>query len=258
MAEGFLVVGRATTGAFLGGWAAVRCGGAGVDPALGGADRVGDGAVAVGTRRAGEVGLSGAGGAGRAGRAGGVAAGGATVAEVWGGRLALADPLSAAVRAGALAGPTGHAAGRLAAVPSARGPSRSAGSSRGVVLVAILVQPAHADSGRRVALVIGNGAYHNAVHLPNPTNDAKAVAAALRRLDFEVIEAVDLDQPDMLAMVDGFSAELEGAETGLFFYAGHGLQVNGQNYLVPIDARLQREAQVKLQTLPLDTVLETM
>ena len=106
------------------------------------------------------------------------------------------------------------------------------------------VQPALADTGRRVALVIGNGAYQNALHLPNPPNDAKAVAEALRGLDFEVIEAVDLDQPDMLARLDEFSAKLEGADTGLFYYAGHGLQVGGENYLVPIDARLQREAQV--------------
>ncbi len=117
---------------------------------------------------------------------------------------------------------------------------------------------AHADSGRRVALVVGNGAYQNALHLPNPPNDAKAVATALRGLDFEVIEAVDLDQPDMIAKVDEFSAKLEGADAGLFFYAGHGLQVGGENYLVPIDARLQREAQVRLQTLPLQTVLATM
>ena len=115
-----------------------------------------------------------------------------------------------------------------------------------------------ADTGRRVALVIGNGAYQNALHLPNPPNDAKAVAEALRGLGFEVIDAVDLDQPDMLAKVDDFSAKLEGADTGLFYYAGHGLQVGGENYLVPIDARLQREAQIRLQTLPLQTVLATM
>ena len=126
------------------------------------------------------------------------------------------------------------------------------------LLLAASSSLAYADTGRRVALVIGNGAYQNAAHLPNPPNDARAVAEALRGLDFEVIEAVDLDQPDMLARVDEFSARLEGADTGLFYYAGHGLQVAGENYLVPIDARLQREAQVRLQTLPLQTVLATM
>ena len=115
-----------------------------------------------------------------------------------------------------------------------------------------------ADPGRRVALVVGNGAYQNAPALPNPPNDARAVAEALRGLGFEVIEATDLDQPAMLDQVDAFSARLEGAEAGLFYYAGHGLQVGGENYLVPIDARLQREAQVRLQTLPLQTVLATM
>jgi uncharacterized caspase-like protein len=113
-----------------------------------------------------------------------------------------------------------------------------------------------ADTGRRVALVVGNGAYQNAPALHNPANDAKA--EALRGLGFEVIEATDLDQPAMLDQVDEFSAKLEGAEAGLFYYAGHGLQVGGENYLVPVDARLQREAQVRLQTLPLQTVLATM
>ena len=109
-----------------------------------------------------------------------------------------------------------------------------------------------------MALVIGNGAYQNAPKLPNPARDAKAVADALRGLDFEVIEAVDLDQPDMQARLDEFSGRLEGADTGLFYYAGHGLQVGGENFLVPIDARLQREAQVFYQTTPLETVLRTM
>ena len=127
-----------------------------------------------------------------------------------------------------------------------------------LALLLVTSNLAYADTGRRVALVIGNGAYQNAVHLPNPPNDAQAVAEALRGLDFEVIEAVDLDQPDMLSKVDDFSAKLEGADTGLFYYAGHGLQVGGENYLVPIDARLKREAQVRLQTLPLQTVLATM
>ena len=127
-----------------------------------------------------------------------------------------------------------------------------------LALLCFLVSGANADTGRRVALVIGNGAYQNAPKLPNPAADAKAVADALRGLDFEVIEAVDLDQPDMQARLDEFSGRLEGADTGLFYYAGHGLQVGGENFLVPIDARLQREAQVFYQTTPLETVLRTM
>ncbi|MFO1049967.1 MAG: caspase family protein [Geminicoccaceae bacterium] len=126
------------------------------------------------------------------------------------------------------------------------------------LLGCVLAAAAHADAGRRVALVIGNGGYQNAPALPNPASDARALAESLRGLSFEVIEAEDLDQPDMLARLDEFAGKLKGADTGLFFYAGHGLQVAGENYLVPVDARLQREAQVPLQTVPLAQVLARM
>ena len=121
-----------------------------------------------------------------------------------------------------------------------------------------LAAAANAAEGRRVALVVGNGAYAETAALPNPPNDARAVAAALRDLGFEILEATDLDHPAMLATLAGFAERLEGAAVGLFFYAGHGLQVAGENYLVPVDARLNREAQVRLQTVPLQTVLQTM
>jgi formylglycine-generating enzyme required for sulfatase activity/uncharacterized caspase-like protein len=127
-----------------------------------------------------------------------------------------------------------------------------------LIPLVVLAPVAHAASAKRIALIIGNGSYQNAPKLPNPANDARAVAEALRGLDFAVIEATDLDQPDMLARLDEFAGRLEGAEVGLFYYAGHGLQVTGENYLVPIDARLQREAQVRLQTVPLETVLAAM
>jgi uncharacterized caspase-like protein len=128
------------------------------------------------------------------------------------------------------------------------------------VLLAVLVCAA-APAGaveRRVALVVGNGAYAETAALPNPPNDARAVAATLRDLGFEVLEATDLDHAGMQAALGGFADRLQGAAVGLFFYAGHGLQVAGENYLVPVDARLGREAQVRLQTLPLQTVLDTM
>jgi uncharacterized caspase-like protein len=86
--------------------------------------------------------------------------------------------------------------------------------------------------------------------LPNPPNDARAVAAALRGLGFEVLEATDLDHPAMLETLAGFAERLEGAAVGLFFYAGHGLQVAGENYLVPSTPGWDREAQVRLQTVP--------
>lgn len=131
-----------------------------------------------------------------------------------------------------------------------------------LVLALLALAPASvagaAEEGRRVALVVGNGAYAETAALPNPPNDARAVAAALRGLGFEVLEATDLDHPAMVETLAGFAERLEGARVGLFFYAGHSLHVAGENYLVPVDARLNREVQVRLQTVPLQTVLQTM
>jgi uncharacterized caspase-like protein len=98
-----------------------------------------------------------------------------------------------------------------------------------------------ADAAKRVALVIGNAAYRNVGPLANPANDSKAVAAALRRLGFVVIEAVDQDRAGMQGLLRRFSAELADADTSVFFYAGHGLQVDRKNYLLPVDAALQSE-----------------
>jgi uncharacterized caspase-like protein len=133
------------------------------------------------------------------------------------------------------------------------------------LLLALLARAADAQqpgpgSGpeRRVALVVGNGTYQNAPELPNPPNDARAVAETLHGLGFEVIEARDLGYGAMQVALGGFADKLQGAAVGLFFYAGHGLQLAGENYLVPIDARLQREAQVRLQTAPVQVVLQMM
>jgi uncharacterized caspase-like protein len=115
---------------------------------------------------------------------------------------------------------------------------------------------AHAD--RRVALVIGNSAYQFVPALPNPANDAGDIAVALRALGFEVIEAHDLNQTDMLAVVRRFSQAAEDADVGLFFYAGHGLQVGGVNYLIPIDAKLVREGDLDFEAVKLDLVLEQL
>ena len=108
----------------------------------------------------------------------------------------------------------------------------------------LLMAAAPASAATRVALVIGNGAYGHVSPLPNPPNDARAVAAALRDLGFDVIEAIDLDQSAMRGVLGDFAARIEGSEVGLFFYAGHGLQVNGRNYLLPVDTVLAREADV--------------
>jgi len=85
---------------------------------------------------------------------------------------------------------------------------------------------------RRVALVVGNAQYAHTPALPNPRNDAQDIADALRRVGFEVTLGYDLDQIKFARTIDDFARALEGADVGLFFYAGHGLQINEKNYLV--------------------------
>ena len=111
---------------------------------------------------------------------------------------------------------------------------------------------------KRVALVVGNSEYENTVYLENPRNDAKGLAEALRRLGFEVIERTDLRHTDMQATLLEYSNKLRGADVGLFFYAGHGLQVDGRNYLVPVDAELNSEVDLAFETTELDVVMRIL
>ena len=113
-------------------------------------------------------------------------------------------------------------------------------------------------AAERVALVIGNGAYQHTVPLRNPRNDAGAVARQLRNLGFEVIEGLDLDEAAFEARLREFSRAAANAETTLFFYAGHGLQVDGQNYLVPVDAELAEEVDLRWDAVPLGNVIAEM
>jgi hypothetical protein len=112
--------------------------------------------------------------------------------------------------------------------------------------------------GHRVALVIGNSAYKFANPLPNPANDSTDFAQALRDIGFTVIEGHDLDWRSMIAKTREFSAQLDKAELALVFYAGHGVQVDGRNYLIPIDAKLERAGDLDLDAVDLQTVLRPM
>ena len=127
-----------------------------------------------------------------------------------------------------------------------------------VLLIALSVGSHSADKQRRIALVIGNSAYVKTPELTNPHNDAKAIAEALVGLEFEVIEGFDLSKSDFDKKVLSFARKLKGADVGLFFYAGHGLQVNGRNYLVPVDAELEDEAALDFSMVQLHTVLKQM
>jgi hypothetical protein len=115
-----------------------------------------------------------------------------------------------------------------------------------------------AVDGKRVALVIGNSQYKNTAPLGNPRNDAADMARALGSLGFEVIEGHDLEKASMDRTIRDFANALNGARVGLFFYAGHGLQVMGQNYLVPTDAQLTTSAALDFETVRLDLVHRTM
>lgn len=118
------------------------------------------------------------------------------------------------------------------------------------------ITPANAE--RRVALVLGNSAYQNTPELRNPRNDASDMSASLRRLGFEVFEGHDLDKRSMERMIRQFGLKLSGADLALFFYAGHGVAIGGQNYLVPIDAKLASEGDADFEALPLNLVLKQM
>lgn len=112
--------------------------------------------------------------------------------------------------------------------------------------------------GHRVALVIGNSAYKFANSLPNPAHDSADFAQALRDLGFTVIEGHDLDWHGMVAKTREFSAQLDKAELALVFYAGHGVQVEGRNYLIPVDAKLEHAGDLDLEAMDLQTVLRPM
>jgi hypothetical protein len=125
-----------------------------------------------------------------------------------------------------------------------------------LALIVAVVTPSHA--AKRVALVVGNSTYQHTPALPNPKNDAKDMAAALQRLGFEVQLGIDLDESEFTRAVRAFSRKATGAETSLFYYAGHGLQYEGNNYLVPVDARLTDEADLTFEALKLNDVLRLM
>src|SRR6185369_17993225 len=127
-----------------------------------------------------------------------------------------------------------------------------------VALVLMMVFSVAAQAEKRVALVVGNSAYKHAGTLSNPKNDADDMAAALKALDIEVIKGLDLDKAGLEREVRKFSAALSGADVGIFFYAGHGLQVNGNNYLVPVDAELSTADALEFEMIRLDLVQRIM
>jgi uncharacterized caspase-like protein len=125
-------------------------------------------------------------------------------------------------------------------------------------LLALMATLAQAAAEKRVALVIGNAAYEHVPRLENPSNDATDMAGKLRALGFDVTEGIDLSKRDMEKRIRSFAEQLSGADVGLFYYAGHGLQVDQRNFLAPVDAELKSESDLDFEAVQLDLVLKQM
>jgi hypothetical protein len=115
-----------------------------------------------------------------------------------------------------------------------------------LITVGIVASSSVARADGRVAFVVGNGAYRNVATLPNPPVDAKAMAATLRNVGFDVVEGVNLTRGGMTEKLLDFGQRAQGADIALFYYAGHGIAINGVNYLLPVDADIKSEMDVKL------------
>jgi uncharacterized caspase-like protein len=123
-----------------------------------------------------------------------------------------------------------------------------------VLLTSLAGQPALAD--KRVALVIGNSSYRNVAKLSNPANDAAAVAAMFKSAGFDTVDSkLNLTISELRKTLREFGGKSRDADVAVVYYAGHGIELDGANYLIPIDATLETDADVLDETLPLDRVL---
>jgi uncharacterized caspase-like protein len=111
---------------------------------------------------------------------------------------------------------------------------------------------------KRVALVVGNSGYAHVPALPNPRNDAADMAVKLKGLGFTVISGTDLGFLEMRRTIRSFINSLDGSDIALFFYAGHGLQVNGKNYMIPIDAQIENENDLDFEAISIALTLAAM
>ena len=124
------------------------------------------------------------------------------------------------------------------------------------LLLGALVSEASADG--RVALVIGNSTYQNTAILPNPVNDADDMAAALKRVGFTVVLERNLNKRGMELAIGQFARLAQNADAAVFFFAGHGIQHRGLNYLMPTDARLEDEFNLHFELTRLDDILYSL
>lgn len=128
----------------------------------------------------------------------------------------------------------------------------------GLAVVGVLLTLTAASAERRVALVLGNSQYQHAPALANPVRDAKAVSERLQQLGFEVVSGFDLTKMQTQETIAQFARQVRGADIALFFYAGHGLQVARNNYLLPVDAALEDETSLDFEAVQVDFILRQM
>lgn len=145
---------------------------------------------------------------------------------------------------------------RIAAVRALA--SRALGTAALGAAMLVASAPAEAATDRRVALVIGNSAYTAVPRLANPQRDATAISASLKRLGFEVVEGYDLKMDEMTGIVREFAQKLDGAKAGVVYYAGHGIAVGDENYLIPVDASLKSEADLDFRAVNVHLILRQM
>ena len=139
--------------------------------------------------------------------------------------------------------------------------TRNRGAPAAVIALLSLLSAGSAAAEKRIALVVGNSAYHNIGRLDNPRNDAVLMADTLGSLGFTLIGGrpqLDLDKSALDSAIQNFGRQVQGADVALSYYAGHGVQVSGSNYLVPVSANPTREADVDFQMVDINLVLRQM
>ncbi|MEM7439766.1 MAG: caspase family protein [Pseudomonadota bacterium] len=129
---------------------------------------------------------------------------------------------------------------------------------RFVVFYICLFFPLVAMAEKRVALVIGNSAYEHVSHLPNPQNDATDIAEALKRLGFDVDRSINMSFRDTRLALRDFSAKASDADVALIYYAGHGVEIDRKNYMIPVNAEIKSDRDVEFEAIPLDQLLSAI
>lgn len=127
-----------------------------------------------------------------------------------------------------------------------------------VLIAALSLGAIPASAATRVALVIGNNAYQKVPVLLNPINDASDLSASLKRLDFDVKTLTDAGYDDMRRALADFGRQANGAEIAVIFFAGHGIQINGENWLIPVNAQLATDRDITFEVIDVKSVMDAV